>query len=384
MINAQAYDLLTRLNTWRDIANFSSMACEKLLRKNAIVKIVDKSFIALNTCLFVKEGKSLVDRCIAVKKKDVLTWKFWSPRIANILNIAALASSILYFMGYTNPYLFVIGCASRIVPYATNFFRQSRYTSIAARLEGVTLEGKVPSNPNKNRSIIDWLQPTQMLEKIKMALNAPNPTSVREEVDQLLQEWRGIKELQNIYATYITNIQVPSNKNAKPQTPSAFNPQLKKTRLSENMLIEMRKGIKEVTDLIPQLKNVQGKELESNALQAKISEKIDEWDRKVIDLINLELYSPQVKKIANDLKKLLTLDDLINFSSLVLGIIYVSLLAYYYDQVPYEGAIYLLSLCYGAYDLWKEWNVSSLENQYKQLNNLKIDFSNLKADGLDE
>lgn len=384
MINAQAYDLLTRLNTCRDIANFSSMACEKLLRKNVIVNIVHKSFIALNTCLFVKEGKSLVDRCIAVKKKDVLTWKFWSPRIANILNIATLASSILYFMGYTNPYLFVIGCASRIVPYATNFFRQSRYTSIAARLEGVTLEGKVPSNPNKNRSIIDWLQPTQMLEKIKMALNAPNPTSVREEVDQLLQEWRGIKELQNIYATYITNIQVPSNKNAKPQTPSAFNPQLKKTRLSENMLIEMRKGIKEVTDLIPQLKNVQGKELESNALQAKISEKIDEWDRKVIDLINLELYSPQVKKIANDLKKLLTLDDLINFSSLVLGIIYVSLLAYYYDQVPYEGAIYLLSLCYGAYDLWKEWNVSSLENQYKQLNNLKIDFSNLKADGLDE
>lgn len=346
--------LSTHLNTYRNIANFSSMAGEKWFKESPVFAIAQQAFIALNGCFLGKEGVTLINRC---QKKSDFTWETWGPRIAHILNIVAVACSFFYLLGYINTPLFILGCSSRIIPYATQFFQESSYAPLLEKIKNLN-----PPASSENQPISNWFNPIQMLKKLQMGLTAPDPSylfRLSEEIETLLAGEKKRAEIYRKFDQLIEAVKQPllyTNDEllALLAENFLFGPNAIENDPSIASLIARLQGdVQEIVQFINTYEN------QPNSIQLKITE-IGERVKIAIDLTQNQ---GEIDQIKTNLQNLLQFDQLINLGGLILGIVYVVLLTAYCGPFPYEGLIYLLFSFYGIYDFWKSRNLQSIDLQ---------------------
>ncbi len=343
----------TDLNSYRNFVNFSSMGCEQFFKDSPISQIAQKAFVFLNLCLVGKEGGELFKGC---RQESRLNREAWGPHLANILNIVAAASSVFYMVGYINTPLFILACSSRIIPYATNFFKGSAYTPLLKKL-------------NSQNGGLSGLQ-------LGITnLNIPLSSGLKRKMEALTEKEERFRSLYHRYENLLNQINDPKTRSRDTIT----------TFWAENqteLLEEMRSTLKIVVEAIDS-KDADEEEVLQRAREVAIQIVTRTSLGRLIEKIDTTPRENLYREMQESLKNLRNLDLLIQFGSFLLGIAYVSLLIVYNGVCPYEGLIYLSFFAYNIYEFWKERYVqlkppSSLSN-FKEFDQVGIALQIIKS-----
>lgn len=339
----------THINTYRSLANFSSMACEQYLKKTRISEYAQLFFILMNPCFGMKEVNDLKNHCIS---ENSFTWEAWGPPLAHILNIATVVAPIFYMMGYTCAPVFIAACSSRIIPYATNFLKGSSYTPFLKTL-----------NPQG----FDWT------EVRNTNLTASLPPHMKATLQELISNGSRFEAIYRRYEDFVREIRDPNIGTRDSIT----------TFLEENRAELLEEMTTTLTQIVQDLDSIQADD--EGAIEQGIQMRLSVSLRRLAQEINVEPYQTLQQTMQESLEGLRNLDLLIQFVSFLLGILYVSLLIAYTGVVPYEGLIYLSFAVYALYDFFKERKIQALDlSATQEFQRLKIALETLHLNPLED